>query len=325
MQTMPSVARVFPLVVSAILAFLSGAGTATAQDFPTKPIKLVVPTAVGSTTDLIARSLIPEMSKYLRQSIVPDYKVGAGNIIGFEYAAKQAPDGYTMLIITVSQLALAPVTVKDLRFDALKDLPPVIGFGESRAYLSAPVRLPVKTFQEFVQYAKSNPGKLSFFSAGASQQLPIEAIKQRLGLDILHVPYKASTAGHLAIATGEVDLGMSNEASIIAFGGKLKILAVSGAKRQPKFPDVPTFAEIGFPEIPGYSYSLNVPRGTPGHVVEKLYLAASQASRNPEVITQMNNLQIEMVDQRPEVAARDLAAMGKYFAELAPKVGMLPQ
>lgn len=301
------------------------AGASQGQDFPARPVKMVLATAPGSNSDLIARAFIPKMSENLGQPVVLDYRVGGGNIIGFEYAAKQVPDGYSILLLTVSQLALMPATVKDLKFDALRDLPPFIGLVEGRAFLVANAKLSARSFQEMVEYAKANPGKLSYASAGASLRLPIEAIKEKFGLDILHVPYSKSPEGYLAIATGEVQMGMVTEGSVVAFGDRIKVLALSGAQRAAKYPSIPTFAEVGFPLLQGFTYSLNAPRGTPQPVLNKLASAASGALKHPEVTSQLRKLDLDILDQPADEAIKNLADLARFFGELAPKVGIKPQ
>lgn len=298
---------------------------AHAQEFPTRPIKMVLATGPGTISDLIARTVSTKMSESLGQPIVLDHRPGAGNVVGFEFAAKQAPNGYTILLLTVSQLALMPVTVKDLRFDAMRDLPPFIGLAEGRSFLIANAKFAPKSFHEMVEYAKANPGKVRYSSVGASVQLPVEAIRDRHGLNMLHVPYSKPQEGYLAIATGEVDMGIVSEANVISFGERIRILALSGAQRSPKYPNAPTFTEVGFPLLQGFKFSLNAPRGVPQPILNKLSSAASYSLKQADIIAQLRKLDLDIVGQPADEATKELAALGKFFGELASKIGMKPQ
>lgn len=315
---------VLSLILGGVCLFGAVAG---AQEFPTKLIKLVVPNGPGVIGDTLARIMAPEMSKILGQSIVIENKPGADSIIGFEYVAKQVPaDGYTLVLVTVPSLVTLPVTAKNLRFDPLKDLPPLIGLTEGRYVFGSAGRLPWKTFNELVANARANPGKLNYGSSNTNLQLSAELVIRDLGLNVVHIPYKAGATYVLAVSTGdEVQMGFLNEGAATALGDKFRVLAVTGDKRRPPFNDVPTFMELGLSNIPGVSFSLNVPSGIPKPAFEKLRAAASRALQDPDVKAKFSKLGLEATEQSPEAAARSLADAARLYVDIAKKVGLRPE
>ena len=313
------------LLISGVTVF--GAGFAAAQDYPTKLIRWIVPNASGVIEDILARSTAPEMSKFLGQSVIVENKPGAESIIGYEYVAKQVPaDGYTLVSVHVQGLVTLPLTVKDLRFDPLKDLPPLIVLSEARYVFGSASRLPWKTLNELAAYAKANPGKLNYGSSNSNLRLSAEVVIRDLGLNVVHIPYKAGAAYVLALTAGdEVQMGFLNEAAAIRLGEKFRVLAVTGERRRAPFGDVPTFAELGLTRIPRVSFSVNVPAGIPKAAFDKLYAAASRALRLPEVKARFAKLGLEIAEKTPEAAAKNLAETAKLYADIAKKVGIQPE
>lgn len=299
---------------------------AVAQDYPSKPIKLIVATNPGTLGDTLARIVAPEVSKVLGQPVVVENKPGANSIIAYEYVAKQMPaDGYTMVVVTAQGLPLLPLTEKELRFDPLKDLPPVIGIAETRFILGSSPGQPWKTFKEMVTAVKANPGKYNYGSANAQTRFPVLIIMQELGLDVAHIPYSGGGPFHTAMLSGEIQLGFTSASTGISFGEKLRILAVTGERRLPALPDVPTFRELGYPQVPGLNFTLNVRAGTPKAAIDKLYLSASRALQTPEVRSLLAKMSVDIVELNPDVAARRLADEAKLFADIAKKIGMQPR
>lgn len=266
------------------------------------------------------------MSKTLGQPIVVENKPGATTIIGYEYVAKQVPaDGYTIAAVLVTDLATLPVTVKDLRFDPLKDLPPVIGLAEGRFVMGSAAHLPSKSFNELVANAKANPGKLNYGSASVIGRLSAEAVIRQLGLDIVYVPYASGAAYLKGLVAGEVHMGFLAASAARNFGDKFRVLAVTGEQRMPALRDVPTFAELGFPNLRGLSHSLNAPAGIPKAAFDKLHAAASRALQQPAVRAGFQKLQLEITEQSAEVANRRAAEEARYLADIARKAGIQPQ
>lgn len=315
------------LFVRAALATACAAATSglRAQDFPSRPIRFVVPYGAGATLDLVARVVGQEMARILAQPVVVENKPGADAIIGFEYVAKQMPaDGYTIMIAAVSGLATLPLTVKGLRFDPLSDLPPVLGLVEGKYILTVSTQLPVRTFAEFVAHARANPGKLNFGASSTTVRLQTEALLRELGLNVTYVPYRSGPTYIQAIETGEIQMGFVAEGSAMAMGDKARVLAVTGADRSANFRDVPTFVELGLPSIRGVSYSLNVRAGTPRAAWDKLQATATQALQQREVRAQLLKMGLDPVAQPAEAAAKRLAEEARLFGDVARKAGIQP-
>jgi len=307
-------------------AFAASAIPVGAQEFPTKPIRLIVPNTAGTLTDAIVRVLGPELSKQLGQPIVIENKPGAGNVIGLDYVARQVPaDGYTIVISSTSSTAMLPVTVKELRFDPLKDLPPFIGLVEGRLFLGTSSLAPWKTFQELVANAKANPGKLNYGSPAPNTLLMTEALLRGLGLTVTHVPYSAGGPYYTALASGEVHMGFVNETITNSMAGKLRVLAVTGDQRHAQYPDIPTLGELGFPSLRSLGFSLNAPAATPKAVFDRLHAAAAQALRQPEVKAQYAKLRLDIIAQSPEAALKSLLDDARLFAGIARQVGLKPE
>jgi tripartite-type tricarboxylate transporter receptor subunit TctC len=310
-------------VLLTVVGIVGGTGGAVAQDFPSKPIRFIVPSSAGTTSDLLARVLGAEMSKILGQPIVVEDKPGANQIIALEHIAKQSPaDGYTVGIVGVDGVALLPLTNKDLRFDPLKDLFFVAGVAETRYVLAGPAARPWKTFQELIAYAKANPGKLNYGSSVHQVRLPVLVLIRELGLNMVHIPYSGGGPYLQAVASGTVDLGITGEAAGLALGNKVQFFAITGRERSPRHPDVPTFAELNFPQINGPSYALSVRAGTPKPIIDKLSAAASTALERPEVKAALANHSMDITNDKPDAAARKLSELARFYADLAAKVSL---
>lgn len=307
-----------PLLVAPILAH--------GEEYPAKPIRVVIPNGPGTLADLMIRIMAPDMSQRLGQPIVVENRPGANQLIGYEYVAKQVPpDGYTLVTVSVTSIVLLPLLSKDVRLAPSKDLPPIIGILQGPLFLAAPASAPYRTFAEFVTYAKAHPGKLNFSSSTPSTRIPIEIILQQLGLDLVHIPYPSTAASNKAMMTGEVQLGLPGPSDLTALGDSVRVLAVSGDKRYPTLPNVPTFAELGFPQVPGAIFSLNGPAGLPSGIVTKLFDAAAYALRQPAVKAQLAKLNAEVNIETPAVAAKHLETVETVYTEAVRKIGLQPQ
>ena len=271
-----------PRALWAAISIVAGLGAAlhgqlvAAQGFPNKPLHLVVPNTAGSPPDIVARIIGPPMSKVLGQAIIVEPKPGANTIIGHEYVAKAAPDGYNFAIVSVSGLALLPITVANLRFDALADLPPFIGLVESKYAFISSTKTPWNSVAELVANARANPGKLNYGASAPSVRLPVEILLQEYGLNVVHIPYTSGGGPYFqALASGEVQMGFVAESVAKTLADRVKVLAVTGRARSANFPNAPTFTDLGIAQIAGFSFSLNLPAATPKDVVDKLYAAAA--------------------------------------------------
>lgn len=318
-------AHIMRLGTAALLATLMlSSAPANGQAYPNKPIRIIVNNAPGITPDILARALAPELSKLLGQPVIVENKAGANGLIAYEYVAKQMPaDGYTISLASASQLAITPWLVKELRFDPLKDLVPVIGLTRLRYVLASSTKLPAKNFNEMVAYAKANPGKLNIGSAGATTRLLTEAITRGMNLKVAAIQYRSGAAYQTALMADEVQLGLLGEGSAITVGARATMLAITGERRSRFFPNVPTLKEVGGPNIPGTTYELSVRAGTPAEIIDKLYTAGVQMLQQQELKSRLeNNLQMEVAIESPASAAAQLAEQGKLFSNLAQAVGI---
>lgn len=276
-----------------ILSALALTGIAVAQqsaNYPTRPIRLIVPFAPGGASDFGARIIQPKLVEALGQQIVIDNRGGAGGIIGVELAARAQPDGYTLLLTNVGTLALNPFIFRKLPYDPLRDLIGITGVSEIPGALAVHPSIPVGSVKEFIEYVKARPGQLNYGSAGAqsTQRLVMEHVMEKFGLKMVHVPYKGGAGpATTALLGGEVSALIATTASFIPHlkTGRVKILAVTTMKRSPLLPDVPAMAELGIPELKhGAWQSLHVPAKTPAPVVGKLQAVMARVLKDPWVL-----------------------------------------
>ena len=295
------------------LAFAFGPG-AQAQNYPTRPIRIVVPYPAGGGIDLIARAIGNHLAQRWGQPVVVENKPGSGTIVAAEGVARSAPDGYTLMLTTDATLTINPHLYARLPYDPVKDFAPVTQLVLLNQLLLANAGVPANTLRELIAYARANPGKLNYASYGAGSQphLAMEMLKNQAGIDIVHVPYKGIPQAVPAAIAGEVQLTFSGAASSIAHirGGRLKALAIGGRTRLSLLPDVPTFAESGYPEIPSNAwFGLFVPTGTPRDIVMKLHGEITRMLKEPE----FNQKEVvakgyELVASTPEEFTAFLAA-----------------
>ena len=261
---------------------------ASAETFPSRPIKLVIPQPPGGHSDVVGRTLQPKLAELLQQPVVIDNRGGAGGTIGAEAVARAAPDGYTLLLGGSNNLSIAVALLTEVRYDPLRDFVPVAGVAVVPYALAVRAGLPIDTFAELLAYAREHPGRLNYGSngVGSTSNLALEWIKSATGVKIVHVPYRVTTQAVLALLAGEVDVVVSDLSLLVphAKAGTLRILAVTGEKRAASAPEIPTVAEQG---IAGFAidawYGVVAPIGTPPDVVAKLAGALRQTLRSREV------------------------------------------
>ena len=259
-----------------------------AQGFPTKPLTIIVPFTPGGTTDLLARIVGQELAAELGQPVVIDNRAGAGGNIGAQAAARAPADGHTLFMGTVGTHAINAALYKKLPYDPVKDFVPLTRVATVPNVLVANPAQPFKTVPELIAYARANPGKVNFGSAGngSSIHLSGELFKTMAKVDMQHVPYKGSAPAITDLLGNQIAIMFDNLPSALPYvrSGKLRALAVTTAKRSPELPDVPTIAEAG---VPGYEamswFGLFVPAGTPAPVVGKLHSAIVKVLNKPEV------------------------------------------
>jgi tripartite-type tricarboxylate transporter receptor subunit TctC len=300
------------------LALLAIVGSVHAQGYPNRPVKVVVPYAPGGLPDTIARLVGTKLGESLGQQIVVENIGGAGGINGVTEVVKAAADGYTLLVADVGQIAINPHLFSKLPYAPLKDLAAVSLIGTSPLYLVAHPSVQANSLKELVELAKAQPGKLNYGSSGIGSihHLASEALKAGFGIDIVHVPYKGTGQSVPALLGGQVSLLYAALPSIAGHlkDGKVKMLALSAAKRSPQTPDVPTVAESG---IPGYEFVAEIgmlaPAGTPRDVVNRLAGEVAKAVKQNDVVQRFSQLGIDPVGSTPEAyAAANKADYAKY-------------
>jgi tripartite-type tricarboxylate transporter receptor subunit TctC len=309
-----------------LLAALACAQAAAQPAYPARPVRFIVPSAAGGGTDIIARAISVKLGERLSQQFVVDNRPGAGQMIGIELAAKSPADGYTILM-AASTLAINPVMYKQVPYDPVRDFAPITQAATLPNVLAVHPSLPVKSVAELVAYAKENPGKLNFASAGigTSPQMSIELLKSMTGIDMVHIPYKGTAPGVVDLLAGQVLVMAPNVLTALPHikSGKLRALAVTSAKRSEALPEVPTVAEAG---VPGYDstqwYGVLAPSGTPREIVARLHDAIVRALRDPEVGKRLAADGAEAVGSSPEEFAAFIKSEGEKWAKVAAAAGI---
>lgn len=280
----------FKLILSgvAVLSALTAVPSlATAQEYPTKPITIIVPFPAGGTLDNLTRSLAQKMSDDFKQPVIIDNKPGAGTVIGTEIVARAAPDGYTLGMVANS-FAINPSLYDKLRYDTVKDFTPVSWVAYTPHLLVANPDVPVKSLADVIATAKSKPGELSFasFGAGTSPHIAIERLKAEAKIDVLHIPYKGQAPALNDLLGGHVDMMFANTPDVLPHvkSGKLRAIALANDTRLESIPEVPTFKEAGVDNMNSNSwYGVIVPSGTPALIVEKLSAEFVRIVNLPEI------------------------------------------
>ncbi|MFL6824662.1 MAG: Bug family tripartite tricarboxylate transporter substrate binding protein [Xanthobacteraceae bacterium] len=278
--------RVLPLIALAVL-WLVPAAPCTAQDYPSRTVKMIVPFGAGGPTDIFTRLLAEELRKSLKESFVMENRPGAGTIIGTDAAAKSPPDGYTLLMISATQTTTETL-VPNKPYKLLRDFVPVASLLNSELVMVVPPSVPVNTVKEFIALAKSKPGALNYASSGVGSNYHMagELFKNLTGTDILHVPYKGSSGARNDIISGQIEMMFDSLPSMapIIQAGRVKALGTTGKVRSAILPDVPTLSEAG---VPGYEATiwigLMVPTGTPQPIVTLLSTEINKILARPDV------------------------------------------
>ncbi len=294
---------------SALLAALLAwsIGTALAQSYPSKPIRIVVPIAPGGSTDMVGRLIGQRLSEQLGTSIYVDNRPGAGAVIGTELVAKSPPDGYTLLTIAV-EFTINPV-LRKLPYDPIRDFTCVAQLTSSQYFLSTHPAIPVKTVQQFIALARARPGQVTFGSSGpgSANHLAGTLFQQMTGTKLVHVPYKSAGQAGVALMSGEIDFMFSNVASAIAQvrAGRLRAIATTGPKRTPVAPEVPTLNESALPGfvVTGF-HLLFVPSATPADIVVRLSSETIKALEQPAVRERLASLGLEPAGGTPADCAK---------------------
>ena len=286
------------------------AGAVHAQDYPTRPVKVIVPFSPGGAVDGPMRVIAQELSKRWGQQIVVENKPGAGATIGTEMVAKAAPDGYTLLLASQTNAISATLYTK-LPFDPIEDFAPIVLIGREPGVLVVNPSFPVNTFAEFVAYVKARPGQVDYASSGngSGQHLFMALLASQTGMKLTHIPYKGSAQATTDVLGGQVPVAIPGTAGMVGHikAGKLRALAVTGAKRSPQLPDVPTVMESGVPSFEAYVWmGLLAPKGTPVAIIDKVNRDVVAVLASNEVKSYMATAGMESVGSTP-------AEFGAYY------------
>lgn len=279
-------------------------GSAFAQEYPNRGVRLIVPFPPAGATDIVARLVAAQLSKQWGQSVIVENRTGASGVIGNEAVARAAPDGYTLLLGTLAANVMVHLLRSEVPYsrDAFD---PITVLGATPNILVANGSTPVKSLQQLVDYAKANPGKVRYASAGVglSGHLGVALFAQEAGLDMIHVPYRGSAPSVEAFAKGEADLTLAlvpETMNMMAGTPGVTPLAIASARRSDKFPDTPTFAELGYPKVQVYALSgLMAPAGTPRPIIDKIYRDTVTALKDPAVSERMARLGVDAVGSSP--------------------------
>src|SRR2546423_1222692 len=297
------------------------AAQAPAQYWPAKPVRIVVPFAPGGTADALGRLVATKLAESLGQRFIVEDGAGAGGIIGSELVAKAAPDGYTLVVSGVATHCIAPALSKSFPFDPLRDFTHIALFGGPPGVLVVNPALPAQDLKQFIAYAKREPGKLAYGSPGNGTQghLIAEQLKQVAGIEMTHVPYKGASLAVADLIAGHVPVTSTTltTAATQIKAGRARALAVSAAKRVPEFPDVPTFGEMGYPELTASIwFSLSGPAGIAPEIVSRLNAEVRRALWAPEVRERLRPEGIEPGDLDPGQFAAFVAAELKRWGPI---------
>lgn len=314
-------------VMAAVTLTLTALGS-QAQTYPDKPIKLIIPFPPGGVTDIVARTLAQKLTEELGQQVVAENRAGASGAIGAEATARSAPDGYTIMMGNISTLAINQWTMAKLGYDPSKSFEYVGMAAIQPLLITVNPSLPVNTLDEFVKYAKANPGKLDYGTAGASIHLAVEYFSTLAGIKMNHIPYKGSSPAITDLVGGQIKVLFDPFSSIYSQvkGGKARALAITTADRSPIVPDVPTVIQSGYP---GYDVSswqgIVVPAGTPKPIIDKLNAAMAKALKSQDVIDKFAQFSAVATPWTPEQFADYVKKEQDRWGKVAKEAGVKPQ
>lgn len=299
-------------------ALVSASLMASAQNYPTQPIKLIIPFAAGGPSDVLARGFVPKLGENLGQPIIIENKPGAGANLAAEYVANSKPDGYTLFLMMVGTQAINETLYKKLNYNLVKDFAPITLVGSSSLMFVATPSAPFKTIPELIAYAKAHPGKVNFGSSGTGTPLHLggELFNSQAGTDILHVPYKGAAPALTDVLGGQIQTAIVGTPAALPYvkSGKLTALGVTSLKRSPNAPEIPAISET----IPKFEvelvYAIVAPAETPKPIIDKLNAQLISVLNNSEIKAQLNSRGFEVVTSTP-------AQLGDYIKSEVAKWG----
>ncbi len=310
-----------------LLALCLFAGQALAQSYPAKAVRVIVPYPPGGGNDTLARLFAAKLSERTGQPFVVENRPGAGAMIGTEAAAKAPADGYTILLSSIATHALSPNLYARVPYDPVKDFAPITLLGIAPTVLVVYADLPAKSLADLVAAAKAKPGALAYASGGngTPPHINAEVFKSVAGVDLLHVAYKGGGPALADLMAGRVHVMLDTAASAMPHvrSGKLRALAISGARRSPEYPDLPTFAQAGLPQYDTNAwYSMHAPAGTPAQVVRRLNGELVAILKDPDILARFKQLSTEPVGNSPEEFAAFVRAELEKYARIIKAAGI---
>jgi tripartite-type tricarboxylate transporter receptor subunit TctC len=317
-------------LLSALLGLSLLSAPATAQsEYPSRPVRIVVPSSPGGGTDILARVLADHLARSMGGQFFVENRPGAGQMIGIESVARAAPDGYTLLM-AASTLAINPAMYKKVSYDAVRDFAPITQVASLPNVLVVHPSLPVNSLGELIALAKQKPGQLTYASAGigTSPHMGVELLKSMAGIDLVHVPFRGTGPAVTEVLSGRVPIGLPNTLSAkpLIDGGQFRALAVTGAKRAEGLPNIPTVAEAGVPNYEALQwYGLLAPAGTSADIVGRLHKEIAQALGRPEIQERLATDGAEAVGSTPSAFAQLIKDELEKWAKVARDANIQPQ
>jgi tripartite-type tricarboxylate transporter receptor subunit TctC len=328
-----STSRRRPVRTAAVLAVLASgtaaAPDALAQEWPSRPLRVIIPYPAGDTGDVIVRLISSQLAQRLGQPVVADNRAGASGQVGLELAARAQPDGHTLSVGQAGNVAAAPHTARKLGYDPLRDFAPIALVARNHLALAVHPSTPYRTVPELISWAKSNPGKLTFGSNGEGgfPHLSFELFRVQAGFTYLHVPYKGSGPAVADVIGGQVNAVMAAYTTLAAHAraGKVRMLAITHDARMSAVPDVPTIGEF----VPGYSshgwFGFLGPAGLPAPIVNRLNEEINRAVRLPEIAERMTAAGLDAVTEPPKAFGELIRAEHAKYGKLTRAIGFKPQ
>jgi tripartite-type tricarboxylate transporter receptor subunit TctC len=312
------------------LAATLASGLAFAQGYPSKPIRVIIPFVAGGSSDIVGRAIASKFQEYLGQPGVVENRPGANGAIAAEFVAKAEPDGHTILVGSIGVFSINAALFKDLRYHPVRDFAPLTLAVTTPNVLITKPDLPVSSMKELVEYARRNPGRLSYCSSGtgSSDHLTGELWKQDSKLFAVHVPYRGGAACQTDIMGSQVEISFQNLGAVTNYirANRMKALAVTASKRHPQLPNVPTAAEAGFPGLVVTSWqAAAAPAKTPREVVARLNEAAVRALRSPDIAERMNQIGFDVVASSPEELGRFMKEEVDRWTQVVNRGGIKPE
>ena len=314
---------------AAVAALALAPALASAQAWPSKPVKIIVPFAAGGTTDVVARQLAAKLQEAWGQTVIVENKAGAGGNIGADAAAKSPPDGYTLLMTSGSIVTANQYMYKNMGFDPTKDLVPITNVASGPQVIVIANGLPPKDLREFIAYAKANPRKINFGSAGIGTQTHLagENLAYAAGIELVHVPYKGEAAALTDLVGEQIQMVPANFAAALPQiqGGRVRCLAVTSKERHPQLKDCPAAAEV----ISGFSndgwWGLMAPAGTPREILDKVQRDAAKILHSPEFKESFAKQGMVPVANKPEELAAAIREEAKVWEKVIQQRGLAPK